>query len=119
MAEFNSPMYGGIQSQTEESPWMDYGYRFVNTILAGSAAVLVNIIVGRTLSTIKTKIRRFLAVGEMNFVVDVLFGTITLTLTAAAGLYVDRRLKWRRMLAKYGGHGDPPWEYYFQLRSEL
>ena len=40
---------------SEESLWIEYGYRFINTVLAGSAAVFVNIIVGRALSIVKVK----------------------------------------------------------------
>ena len=114
MADYETTISKGLNY--EESLWVEYGYRFINTLLAGSVAVLVNIIVGRILSTIKTKIRGFLAVGEMNFVVDFLFGVITLGSTAVAGLLVDRRLKWHRMMQRYGGNGEPPLDYYLPSR---
>lgn len=80
----------------------DYGYRVLCTVLVGSGAICVDIIVYFALTLLKRLIRKHLITEEMHFVVDLLFAVINLSVTAWLAYLVDGRLRIFWMKRKYG-----------------
>ena len=86
----------------EELTLYDYGYRVLCTILVGSGAICVDLFVYFALSLLKRIIRKRLITEETNFVVDLLFALINLSVTAWLAYFVDRHLRIFWMKRKYG-----------------
>lgn len=92
--------------QDEEHTLYDYAYRVLCTVLVGSGAICVDLIVYFVLALIKRLIRKHLITEEMHFVVDLLFGLINLSVTAWLAYLVDGRLRIFWMKRKYGLNGS-------------
>lgn len=80
----------------------DYGYTVLCTVLVGSGAIFVDIIVYFVLALVKRLIRKYLITEDMHFVIDLLFGVINLSITAWLAYFVDRRLRIFWAKRKYG-----------------
>lgn len=95
-------LYSGFPFEEDEQTLYDYGYRVLCTVLVGSGAICVDIIVYFVLALIKRLIRKHLVTEEMHFVVDLLFALINLSVTASLAYMVDGRLRIFWMKRKYG-----------------
>ena len=95
-------LYSGFPFEEDEQTLYDYGYRVLCTVLVGSGAICVDIIVNFILVLIKRLIRKHLVTEEMHFVVDLLFALINLSVTASLAYMVDGRLRIFWMKRKYG-----------------
>ncbi|KAL9956090.1 hypothetical protein ACROYT_G037515 [Oculina patagonica] len=80
----------------------DYGYTVLCTVLVGSGAIFVDIIVYFVLTLVKRLIQKYLITEDMQFVIDLLFGVINLSVTAWLAYFVDRRLRMFWAKRKYG-----------------
>lgn len=88
--------------EEEEQTLYDYAYRVLCTILVGSGAIFVDLVVYFALMLLKRVIRKHFIREEMNFVVNLLFALINLSVTAWLAYFVDRRLRVFWMKRKYG-----------------
>lgn len=88
--------------QEEERTLYDYGYTVLCTVLVGSGAICVDLIVYFALTLLKRLIRKHLVTEEMHFVVDLLFAVINLSVTAALAYLVDARLRIFWIRRKHG-----------------
>ena len=95
-------VYSDFPFRDEEQTLYDYGYRVLCTVLVGSGAICVDIIVYFALVLLKKLIRKHLITEEMHFVIDLLFGLINLSATAWLAYFVDERLRIFWMKRKYG-----------------
>jgi len=95
-------VYSDFPFRDEEQTLYDYGYRVLCTVLVGSGAICVDIIIYFALVLLKKLIRKHLITEEMHFVIDLLFGLINLSVTAWLAYFVDERLRIFWMKRKYG-----------------
>lgn len=97
-----SQIYTDFTFQDEMRTIHDYGYRVLCTILVGSGAIFVDIIVYFALVLVKKVVQKHLITEDMHFVVDLLFGLLNLSITAWLAYFVDGRLRIYWAKKKYG-----------------
>lgn len=88
--------------QDDKRTIYDYGYTVLCTVLVGSGAIFVDIIVYFALALVKKFIGKYLISEDMHFVIDLLFGVINLGVTAWLAYFVDGRLRMYWAKRKYG-----------------
>lgn len=95
-------IYTDFTLQDETRTIYDYGYRVLCTILVGSGAIFVDVIVYFALALVKKLIQKYLITEDMHFVIDLLFGVLNLSITAWLAYFVDGRLRIYWAKRKYG-----------------
>lgn len=95
-------IYSDFAFQEEERTLYDYAYTVLCTVLVGSGAICVDIVVYFALVLLKRLIRKHLITEDMHFVVDLLFGVINLSVTAWLAYIVDGRLRIFWIKRKHG-----------------